>query len=122
MYVLDIDTKGTKKWHPIFHPFLLNVYYWDDKNLHLWQEEPRPSPDYELWDDNVENSMAILDSRQVQRRNKHICLMDGYSSYEYKWINVTNLSLAKRLIEKFEDRKALEAKATKTTWKATKRK
>ena len=46
--------------------------------------------------------------------------MHGYLPYVYVWINTFNLSHAKQFIKEFEDRKALEAKASKLTWNATK--
>ena len=46
--------------------------------------------------------------------------MHGYLPYEYVWINTINLSHAKQFIKEFEDHKALEAKASKLTWNATK--
>lgn len=40
IYVLEIDSKSIKKWHLIFHAYLLKTYYQDDKNLDLWEEDP----------------------------------------------------------------------------------
>ena len=35
VYVLDIDTNGTKKWQLIFHIFLLKFFYRDEK-IYIW--------------------------------------------------------------------------------------
>ena len=54
----------------------------------------------------------MLDSRQIHGRGKQCkCLMHGYSSYEYEWINGVNLRHARTLIKAFEARKVAEAQA-----------
>ena len=91
---------------------LLKKYHRDEKDLHLWQEHPRPPPEYELWDGAVGNVTAILDSRSIHGRGKQYkCLMYGYSSYEYEWINGVNLPHARTLFKAFETRKVAEAEA-----------
>jgi hypothetical protein len=47
VYVLDIPPRVGKNWHPLFHVSLLKKYHRDDKGLLLWQEDPRPPPEYE---------------------------------------------------------------------------
>lgn len=112
VYVLDFDKRVGKSWHPVFHVSLLKKYHRDEKELHLWQEDPRPPPEYELWDGAVGKVTAILDSRQIHGRGKQYkCLMHGYSPYEYEWINGLNLPHARTLIKQFEARKVAEAKA-----------
>ena len=54
VYVLDIERRAGKNWHPVFHVSKLKKYCKDDKNLYLWQEDPRPSSEYELWDGMVD--------------------------------------------------------------------
>ena len=64
VYVLELDKRVDKSWHPVFHVSLLKKYHCDEKELHLWQKDPRPPPEYELWDGAVGKVTAILDSRQ----------------------------------------------------------
>ena len=42
VYVLDLGKRVGKSWHPVFHVSLFKKYHWDEKNLHLWQEDARP--------------------------------------------------------------------------------
>jgi hypothetical protein len=65
VYMLDLGKRVGKSWHPVFHVSLLKKYHRDEKELHLWQENLRPPPDYELWDGAVGKVTAILDSRQI---------------------------------------------------------
>jgi hypothetical protein len=114
VYVSDLQGVG-KNWHPVYHVSMLKKCYRDDKQLHLWQEDPRPPKEYELWDGNVGKVTAIIDSQQIFRRGKQYkCLIHGYTPFEYEWINAANLPHAKLLIKEFEARKKLEATAAKT--------
>ena len=70
VYVLDLGKKVGKSWHPVIHVSLLKMYHRDEKDLHLWQEDPRPPSKYELWDGVVRKVTAILDSRQIHERDK----------------------------------------------------
>ena len=65
VYVLELGKRVDKSWHPVFHVSLLKKYHCDEKELHLWQKDPRPPPEYELWDGAVGKVTAILDSRQI---------------------------------------------------------
>ena len=68
--VVDLGKRIGKSWHPVFHIPLFKKYYRDEKDLYLWQEDPRPPPEYELWDGVVDKVTAILDSRQIHGRGK----------------------------------------------------
>lgn len=62
-YVLDFNKRVGKSWHLVFHVSLFKKYHRDENHLHLWQKDPRPPLEYELWDGTVGKIMAILDSR-----------------------------------------------------------
>lgn len=52
-----------KSWHPVFHVSLpKKKYYCDEKDLYMWQEDPIPPPEYELWDEMVDEVTAIFNS------------------------------------------------------------
>ena len=90
--MFDLGKRVGKSWHAVFHESLLKKYHRDEKDLHLSQEDPRPPPKYELWDGAVSKVTVIIDSRQIHGWGKQYkCLMHGYSSYEYEWINGVNL-------------------------------
>ena len=81
---------------------MLKKYYKNDKNLHLWQENPCPPPEYVLWDGTVGKISSILDSRQLPNRGKQYkCLLHGYTPFEYEWIKASHLVHAKHLIKAF---------------------
>ena len=48
VYVLDLGKRVDESSHPVFHVSLLKKYLREEKKLHLWQEDPRPPPEYEL--------------------------------------------------------------------------
>ena len=43
-----VRQKSCKSWHPVFHVSLFKKYHRDEKDLHLWHEDPRLPPEYEL--------------------------------------------------------------------------
>ena len=49
---------------------LLKKYHLDEKDLHLWQEDPRSPPEYEDWDGTVRKVTTIFDSRQIHGQGK----------------------------------------------------
>lgn len=88
VYVLDLGKMVGKIWHLVFHVSVLKKYYRDEKDLHLWQEDPHRPPKYKLWDSAVCKVVTILDSRQIHGRGKQYkYLMHGYLPYDYEWIN-----------------------------------
>ena len=98
---------------------MLKKYYKDDKNLYLWQEDPHPPPEYELWDGTVGKILGILDSRQLSNRGKQYkCLLHGYSPFEYEWINISHLVHTKHLIKAFHAKQVADVKAAKLATKA----
>ena len=70
MYLLDLGKRVSKSWHPVFHVSLLKKYHRNEKDLHLWQKDSRPPPEYELWDGAMEMVMAIIYSRQIHGQEK----------------------------------------------------
>ena len=97
---------------------MLKKYYKDDKNLHLWQEDPHLPPEYELWDGTVGKISGILDSRQLPNRGKHYkCLLHGYTPFKYKWINANHLVHMKPLIKAFHAKQVADAKLGRCTFK-----
>jgi hypothetical protein len=122
VYLLDIPPRHGKTWHPVFHVSLLKRYHRDEKGLHLWQEDPRPPPEYETWDKMVGKVSAILDVRTVFKRGKQYkCLMHGYSPFEYEWINEANIPHARAMIREFETRRAEIMKGVAELKKAQKK-
>ena len=65
VYVFDLDKRIGMSWHPLFHVSLLKKYHRDENDLHLWQEDPRPPPEYKLWNGAVSNVTAIVNSQQI---------------------------------------------------------
>lgn len=101
--VLDLNKNVGKSWHPIYHVSLLKKCHCGVNDFHLWQEDPRPPSEYEMWGGMVGKMMVILYSRQIHRRDKQYkCLIHNYSSYEYKLINEVNLPYARTFIKAFE--------------------
>lgn len=56
VYVLDIERRFGRNWHPIFHVPVLKKYLTDDKQLHLWQHDSRPDLEYENRHNKLEKS------------------------------------------------------------------
>ena len=44
VYVLDIDMRVGKTRHAVFYVLELKKYRRDEKDWHLWQEDPMPPP------------------------------------------------------------------------------
>lgn len=99
-------------WHLVFHVLLLKRYHRNEKDLHLWQEDLCPPPEYQLWDGALGKVPAILDSRQICGRNKQYkWLMHNYLPCEYEWINGVKLPHTWTLIKAFKARKVVEPQA-----------
>lgn len=60
VYMLNINKRVGKSWHPVFHVSLLKKYVHDEKWLHLWQEDLRPPPEYKLRNGLIGKVPAIL--------------------------------------------------------------
>lgn len=83
--------------------------------MHLWQQDSRR--EYELWDGKVS---AIFDFKKVFGRNKqNKYLLEGYSPFEFEWINENNLTHVKDLVNAFEVGRAEQKREAKALAKST---
>ena len=61
--VLDLGMRVGKTRYAVFYVSELKKYRRDEKDWHLWQEDPMSPPKYQLWDGAVDKVTTIFDSR-----------------------------------------------------------